>query len=176
MGGITRRANWLSIGIAALGGLLLLADGTLRLFLADERWLFQALGTDVVPVATDIFQRLRWPTNRIMLLVPFLGAWEIAIAMFLVGAFYEQVTQDTDDLVPGSAMLILGLAMLVSSAAILMAVASLAGLGPRMVTALSLPAMAALAGLVAALAERLAAENAPPLDPGPSVAIVLFKR
>lgn len=176
MGGIARPANWLSIGMAALGGLLLLADGTLRLFLPDERWLFQALGTDVVPAATEIFQRLGWPTNRIMLLVPFLGAWEITIAMFLAGALYEQMTQDTDDLVPGSAMLILGLAMLVFSAAILMAVASLAGLGPRVVTALSLPTMAALAGLVAAIAERLAAETAPPLEPGPAVAIVLFKR
>lgn len=173
---MSQPASRTSIAVAAIGAVILMGDGALRLLLADQRWLFQMMGSDIIPAATVLFVAMGWPIDRIMLLVPFMGAWEIAVGMFLCGALYEQATHDTDDLVPGSAMLILGVAMALTTLCLVLGIALLAGQGGRIGPVLALPLLACCAALMAAIAERMAADALPPLEPGPAVAIVLVRR
>jgi hypothetical protein len=160
-----RPASGASVAIAAFWALVFLCDGLLRLLVTDEHWLVQALGTDMVPQTARIFAGIGWPLGKVRLIVPFAGAWEIAIAMFLLCALYEQMTHDSDDLVPGSAMLILGLSMAVTTVAIILVAAFVAREAGPVLGALWWPTVLLLASLVAVIAERLAAETQPVWQP-----------
>jgi hypothetical protein len=170
-----RPASRMSIALAAGWGLFFLLDGTIRLLLSEQSWLVQWLGTDVVPHAARIFSGLGWPLGKVSLIVPFLGAWEIAIAMFLIGALYEQLSGDSDDLVPGSAMLILGLAMALTSATIITVVAFLAGQAALAISGLWLVTVMVIVSLIAAISERLAAETQA-FSQAPPAPVELFRR
>ncbi|MBL8567471.1 MAG: hypothetical protein JNK84_00145 [Phreatobacter sp.] len=168
-----RPASGASIAIATFWALVFLTDGLMRLLPADDSWLIRALGTDIVPQTARIFSGLGWPLGKVRMIVPFAGAWEIAIAMFLIGALYEQMTHDSDDLVPGSAMLILGLSMAVTTVAIVLVAAVLARETAPVLAALWWPTALLLASLVAAIAERLHAEEHPDWQAVPEVAAPL---
>jgi hypothetical protein len=118
-----------------------------------------------VPQTARIFAGIGWPLGKVRMIVPFAGAWEIAIAMFLICALYEQLTHDSDDLVPGSAMLILGLSMAVTTVAIILVAAVVARDASPVLGALWWPTALLLASLIAVIAERLAAENQPLWQP-----------
>lgn len=166
-----RPASGASIAIATFWALVFLTDGLMRLLLADDSWLIRALGTDIVPQTARIFAGMGWPLGKVRMIVPFAGAWEIAIAMFLLCALYEQMTHDSDDLVPGSAMLILGLSMAVTTVAIVLVAAVLARETAPVLAALWWPTALLLASLVAAVAERLHAEKHPDWQAAPRAAV-----
>ncbi|MGL4291188.1 MAG: hypothetical protein ACRCVA_32855 [Phreatobacter sp.] len=152
-------------GLAAFWGALLLIDGIMRLLPPAMIGPLHGLGGDILPHAVQIFYGLNWPLAKIGMMEPFIGAWEIAIAMFLLVALYEMVTGDSDDLLPGSAMLILGLAMALTSLAIIFAAAMAARHGLPVLAALWPETVVLAFSLFAAVAERLDAEKALDWDP-----------
>ncbi|MBN8941813.1 MAG: hypothetical protein J0H01_20065 [Rhizobiales bacterium] len=165
-------------GLAAFWGALLLIDGVMRILPPAMVGALHGLGGDILPHAVQIFHGLNWPLAKIGMMEPFVGAWEVAIAMFLLVALYEMVTGDSDDLLPGSAMLILGLAMALTSLAIIFVAAGLARHGMAVFAALWPEALVLAFSLFAAVAERLDAEKALDWDPrlGESVPFYPFAR
>ncbi|QCI62859.1 hypothetical protein [Phreatobacter stygius] len=151
--------NRLTSGLTAFWGSLFVVDGLLRWLPPTMIGPLHGYGADILPHAVRIFSGLNWPLAKIGLMEPFVGAWEITIAMFLLAALYEMATGDSADILPGSAMLILGLAMALTSLAIVFVAAVQAHCAGPVAMALWPMAGGLALSLVAAVAERLDAEK-----------------
>ncbi|QCK87983.1 hypothetical protein E8L99_20610 [Phreatobacter aquaticus] len=148
-------AHCLAIG----WGLCFLVDGLLRLFVPTKLWLFRAIGTNIEPHMAQIFSGMGWPILKLYLLLPFVGCLELTIAAFLAAALYEMRSLDSDDSIPGTAMLAMGLAMALAGLGVMAAAGVASGHAKQVIGAIWPLAMALAASLLAVLGERAEGER-----------------
>jgi hypothetical protein len=159
-------------GLAGFWAAFFFIDGALRLFAGELAIMAEAWPrADILSHAARIFAGLNWPLGKVGLIGPIAGAWEIAVAMFLFAGLYEVTTGDSTDILPGSAMLILGLTMALTSLGIVLGAAWFAGHGKTLAEEIWPFAGALGFSLLAGIVERQEAERAMgwPLPASPGV-------